>query len=178
MGLFDSIMIDIKCPYCGQTSEMECQTKELKCELNRFHKGDDVDSHKFKFLECIADCRSDECMAESERRSGYRSGFGMTLDVKVKLDNGVVTGSYDIIQSENEFGEIANVKNIGESWKNEDMSSKDMIFELFRVCDSYVEIDCFRDFENEFQEVCLKYGFDSKEIYYSEEFKKRYNDKQ
>ncbi|GAI09861.1 unnamed protein product, partial [marine sediment metagenome] len=28
MGLYDSIYLKVKCPYCGETSRMEFQTKD------------------------------------------------------------------------------------------------------------------------------------------------------
>jgi len=43
MGMFDSIMIDIKCPSCGNEGEKEAQTKELECNLEVWKKGDFCD---------------------------------------------------------------------------------------------------------------------------------------
>ena len=94
--MFDSAWIDIKCPYCGQTSKIECQTKELDCTLECWNKGDFVGDKTLPYLECIADCHSDECMDWQTKKDGYRSGFGRMFFVNVKLDEGVVTGDYEI----------------------------------------------------------------------------------
>lgn len=97
MGMFDSAWIDIKCPYCGQTSKIECQTKELDCTLERWEQGDFVGDKSVSHLECVADCHSDQCMAWQTKADGYRSGFGRMFEVIVILDEGVITGEYDII---------------------------------------------------------------------------------
>ena len=47
---------------------------------------------------------------------------------------------------------------------------KQMIFDLFRVGDCWVDIDCFVRFENEFSQVTKKYGFDLHQIYYGKSF--------
>lgn len=82
MGMFDSVLLDIKCPYCGETSEMECQTKQVHCVLMVWKKGDFV-SRDFKSLECITDCHSNKCSGEY-------------FYVDVILKRGKVTGKYNI----------------------------------------------------------------------------------
>jgi sarcosine oxidase delta subunit len=94
MGMYDSIYLQIKCPFCGQTSEMECQTKELDCELKRFRKGDNIDTNGIEELDCIVDCHSRECMAYQDRQDGYSSGFGRLFYVIVDAPLGLITGKY------------------------------------------------------------------------------------
>lgn len=94
--MFDSIFLKIKCPYCGVVSEMECQTKELECTLQRWHKGDNVGDSEIKELECCADCKSPECMDHELRQDGYRSGFGRIFDVSIEITLGMITGKYQI----------------------------------------------------------------------------------
>jgi sarcosine oxidase delta subunit len=96
MGMFDSVMLKIKCPYCGQESEIECHTKELDCSLDVWRKGDFVGTEKLNHLQTIANCHSKECSDYEEKRIGYRSGFGRVFNVKVKLRNGIVSGDYEI----------------------------------------------------------------------------------
>lgn len=95
--MFDSIYLDMKCPYCGLKSEMEAQTKELESELNIWRKGDYIGTDKYDHLVCIADCQSDECMEFMLKKQGYRSGFGRGFDTKIILDKGVVNGEYEIV---------------------------------------------------------------------------------
>ena len=97
MGMFDSIHIDIKCPYCGNTSLIECQTKATECILEVWHKGDNIGTDQFKYLDCAADCLSEECVKWQDKKIGYHSGFGRIFDVRVMLSDGVVTGEYEII---------------------------------------------------------------------------------
>ena len=101
MGMYDSIYLEIKCPYCGETSEVECQTKELGCTLHKFSKGDSIGTNQYNYLECISDCHSKQCTDNEEKRIGYRSGFGTTFDVKVKISNGIITGDYEITYPSN-----------------------------------------------------------------------------
>lgn len=99
MGMFDSIYLTISCPFCGQASEMECQTKELDCTLKRFRKGDNIDTPGIDSLECIAECLSEECKGRAERRQGYRSG-GSSFDVVVDTPLGLITGKYKISEQQ------------------------------------------------------------------------------
>lgn len=94
--MFDSAYIDIKCPFCGQTSEIECQTKELYCNLDVWRKGEFVGDKMLSKLECIADCHSKECTEYTDKKDGYHSGFGRMFEVDVKLNEGIVTGEYEI----------------------------------------------------------------------------------
>ena len=80
--MFDSVKIDIKCPYCGKTSEMEAQTKELDCNLEVWKKGDFV-TDKFNELDCLTDC--EKC--------------NKFIDVIVFLDKGKVSGKYKAIKN-------------------------------------------------------------------------------
>lgn len=93
--MFDSIFLNIKCTFCGQTSEMECQTKELDCQLKRFHVGDNINTPGIDSLECTAMCLSEECKGRAERRQGFRSG-GSLFDVIIETPLGLVAGKYKI----------------------------------------------------------------------------------
>ena len=96
MGMFDSIVLKMKCPYCGMTSEMEAQTKELNSDLDIWKKGDYIGTKKYIYLDCIADCHSNKCVNHENKRLGYVSGFGRMFDVKIFLDKGIVNGKYEI----------------------------------------------------------------------------------
>jgi len=97
MGMFDSIYLTIKCPYCGQKSDIECQTKELNCTLETYWEGENIGTDQFNYLDCIADCQSKECVEWRDKNIGYHSGFGRTFDVRIYLNNGFVTGNYTIL---------------------------------------------------------------------------------
>ena len=96
MGMFDSVWIDIKCPYCENTSLIECQTKAVECMLEVWHKGDNIGTNQFNYLDCHADCHDKECVKWQDKEIGYRSGFGRGFYVRIMLLNGVVTGDYEI----------------------------------------------------------------------------------
>jgi hypothetical protein len=97
MGMFDSIYLEVKCPKCGETSEMECQTKDLDCNLDVYRVGDDIGTDKYNYLDCNASCKSTSCMEYEEREIKYRLGFGYIFYIKIKILDGVVTNEYKII---------------------------------------------------------------------------------
>jgi hypothetical protein len=99
MGMFDSIMLDIICPFCGEESLMDCQTKELDCMLDVWKKGDVIKTD-LDHLECIADCIQQSCKNYTIQRFGYWGGFGRSFLLDVKLENGRVTGEYKISNTE------------------------------------------------------------------------------
>jgi len=101
MGLFDSIYLRKKCPYCGKISDMEFQTKDLDCVMDNFKKGDFV-SKRFNFVDCTADCHSEECQARADKNGvvfqGCPSGFGSLFEAKVEIKKGKITGKiFDIV---------------------------------------------------------------------------------
>jgi hypothetical protein len=100
MGMFDSIYINVKCPFCGNESKMECQTKELECDLSVFEKGDFIGNSNIQKLEdCITDCHSKECVDFTNKEDGYVSGFGRVFRLDLLLNNGVITGEYENVKS-------------------------------------------------------------------------------
>lgn len=78
MGMYDSIVINIKCPSCGNEYKREAQTKQLDCDLEVWRKGDFVTT-KYNDLDCLTDCRCDKI-----------------FNVNIKLKKGVVTGEYEL----------------------------------------------------------------------------------
>lgn len=104
MGMFDSIMLDIKCPYCKKVSEIECQTKIFDCSLEVWKKGDYVGTKQYNHVNTIADCLSPECKQYQIKELGYSSGFGRMFTVQVKLEEGIVTGEYEVFTDDGEMG--------------------------------------------------------------------------
>lgn len=94
--MYDSAFIDIRCPFCGKTSEIECQTKQLDRCLDVWRKGDFVGDKTLQYLECIADCQSKECMDYKKNIIGFQSGFGRIFYVNIILNEGIITGEYEI----------------------------------------------------------------------------------
>ena len=43
MGMFDTFIGEVVCPYCGEIHEFEEQTKSYDCTLDNFLIGDYVD---------------------------------------------------------------------------------------------------------------------------------------
>lgn len=107
MGMYDSIYLQVKCPFCGQASEMECQTKELDCTLKVWHKGDNIESPGVNSLGCCSGCRSAECVAHEERMDGYKTGAGRYFELVVETPFGLITGKYRIYGFKNIIDQTA-----------------------------------------------------------------------
>jgi hypothetical protein len=97
MGMFDSIFIKVKCPYCGEEKLRECQTKELDCELKRWDKGDNTDHPEESSVIAFVTCGSFIC------RTPYRL-FGKTqlynskgFEIEIETPLGLITGKYKYI---------------------------------------------------------------------------------
>lgn len=98
MGMFDSVYLKIKCPNCSEVTDIECQTKATDCLMNVWRKGDYIGTKNFRWLDCTADCHSDQCKAHQVRKDGYRSGFGRMFNVRVHINkSGIVSGQFEII---------------------------------------------------------------------------------
>ncbi len=110
--MFDSIYLSVKCPHCQQNTLMECQTKDLECELTNYKLNDVLDEkneyldESCKFLITNAQCLSEKCYivpTDEQRKTmnlpEYVSNIKRTfLTVKVFLDNKRITGDYEIIE--------------------------------------------------------------------------------
>lgn len=96
MGMFDSVYINVKCPFCGEESEKECQTKDTDCSLDVWRKGEYIGTKKYNDLDCLAGCESETCKAWVVKEFGYWGGFGRPIYLRVFLKDGVVTGEYQI----------------------------------------------------------------------------------
>lgn len=98
MGMFDSVMLEVKCPYCGTEKELDLQTKEFSCRLAVWRKGDFIDSNT-KGFDTIAECLEQNCpgvqpMPKTHIGDEYTSRF---FYAHVYLKRGRVTGKYKII---------------------------------------------------------------------------------
>jgi hypothetical protein len=108
MGLYDTILIEYKCPYCGQVSRVGFQTKDGGSGMYTFEVGDEFDS-QLKFVRAIGDCRSFVCQLEAAKEAvwtmGYYGGFSRSFDVTIDLDNeGKITDEINIVELNNHVG--------------------------------------------------------------------------
>lgn len=89
MGMFDSIMLKVKCPICGVEKERECQTKDLNCTLAVFKKGDNINESDIHTVSAIVECR-ELCLHES-----YHSiKTGKMFYIEIATPFGLITGNY------------------------------------------------------------------------------------
>jgi len=93
MGVFSTILIDIRCPFCNEISEMESQTQELDEDFEVFREGDFLNT-ELKELDCVTSCTNTKCKKETIKKHGYWDGFGRIFDVKIILNDNKITGEY------------------------------------------------------------------------------------
>ncbi len=82
MGMFDSIYVKIKCPFCEQVKELECQTKELDCMCMTYLEGDSISTKKFNYIDASVRCNSENCTG--------------AFDIQIKIKKGIITGKYKL----------------------------------------------------------------------------------
>lgn len=118
MGMYDSIRIDVKCPYCEEVSEVDAQTKDFDCELKVYKVGDFLGDERLDSIICSTGCRSKSCLDYEKRYVSWSHGFGRVFSIKIFLNKGVVTCLYEIEHyDKNAFSpfekRIRKLKNLG-----------------------------------------------------------------
>ena len=121
MGCYDTIFLELDCPYCGQRSEMEFQTKDLEQRFCEYREGDKVPgTEQFKYLTATGDCHSPECQERADKLwisiQGCPSGFGSPIDAKVELVDGVITGRFLDIKIDSEYSDEF-LEGVKDKWK-------------------------------------------------------------
>ena len=93
MGLFDSILLPVKCPFCGEIVQSG-QTKNLSNTLISYKVGDDTKS-PFKSIRVLYVCESMKC-----RRPYVIAGNvyyrGRWFEIELELEKGRLTDKYKI----------------------------------------------------------------------------------
>lgn len=100
MGMFDSFLVPITCPYSGKKIEVEFQTKEFQCCCEVWKIGDVFTGEGIKIfdgeIEVWGYCECVDCRRWKENRTG-RSIAGMIV-----IRNGRVGGVRNIEADEND----------------------------------------------------------------------------
>ncbi len=91
MGMFDSIMLNTKCPYCNKETIRECQTKDLECNLSVYNIGDKVKTTE-KWLWSIAECKSENCLVPKTYGS-----IGKFFNLEIRVKKGKITDKYKMV---------------------------------------------------------------------------------
>lgn len=95
MGMYDSIMMKVKCPECDRTYKRESQTKDLGSNLTIFKVGDYIDN-KLESIKCISDCKC-----------------GKYFSLYIELFEGKINGKYSYSGKDitnNSIGELLLIK--------------------------------------------------------------------
>lgn len=94
MGMFDSLYLVVKCPFCGEEEERECQTKDMDCQFDVWRVGDFV-TRDYSELHTIANCKSEKCSYYPYPHMP-KVNHGSYFHPIVKLEDGFLTGEYEI----------------------------------------------------------------------------------
>ncbi len=103
MGMYDSIYLKFKCPYCKKISKIEFQTKDGECFMGRYKKGDKFEGGRFRKINAYGSCYSLICQFESAKESvwtcGYYGGFSRSFDSIIYCDsNGRITNKVKVMK--------------------------------------------------------------------------------
>lgn len=89
--MFDTIRLNIECPYCGEISRMAAQTRDLFCVRREYEVDDKLEEEldEISSVYAIAHCHSPICNGNE--------GFGKAFPLTINLLRGVVTSNYKIL---------------------------------------------------------------------------------
>lgn len=99
MGKFDTIFLDVKCPYCDNISKIDLQTKDLFNNFNYWNKGDFIGKRITKKVLCIGDCWSEKCSSYYKHDYENADIHCRFFDIEVFIRRGIITGEYKILQN-------------------------------------------------------------------------------
>lgn len=105
MGLFDSFMLTVSCPHCGEVSEVEFQTKQFACAMIVWKTGDKFDTPGLTINHgtingVYGGCNSKKCNAWQKKRDGYSSGFGRRIYCDVIIEHSRVLAALNVRKEE------------------------------------------------------------------------------
>lgn len=100
MGLYCSLTMPVRCPFCGTLETRECQTKDLQgiYDYEQWKVGDDILADFPGELHCIASCGQPGCKEEVTYLDGRKGEREKLFYVTVKLDRGVITGEHEVLK--------------------------------------------------------------------------------
>ena len=105
MGMFDSFMLEVKCPHCGKVKEREFQTKLFEKRMQCWRKGDRIYVEGLCILDMLVldlatDCMEDACIIKKPKRDEfYTERKWINCDVEIK--DGIVLGAIGVKKGEN-----------------------------------------------------------------------------
>lgn len=109
MGIYDTIYLKMRCPYCKEVSEMDFQTKDGNICMHNYKVGDVFQNGQFRRINAIGSCNSLTCQLEAAKESvwtsGYYGGFTRSFDAYIYCDlKGRITNKIKIYQLNNHKG--------------------------------------------------------------------------
>lgn len=92
MGMYDSIIMRVKCPYCGEEKLHRLQTKSLACELHILSPGDYTGGYDSP-IDVIFECESAPCM-QYMRDNNFDDSHGRAINMKIDVYDGIISEKY------------------------------------------------------------------------------------
>lgn len=91
MKQFDTIFLNVTCPYCEETSRMDCRTVDLFCVHHNYEVNDklDDDLSDIHTIYAIGSCHSQECLGSAD--------LGKAFPMTIFMEDGIITSKYKIL---------------------------------------------------------------------------------
>jgi len=105
--MFDTVYLEVQCPFCKHISEIELQTKDIDKALCEYRIGDFIGTDQYRYIYCYGSCISETC--KQYRVANTLEGFepaGRNLDLHVFLKNGIITGRYRVLNKISDAPEL------------------------------------------------------------------------
>jgi hypothetical protein len=90
MGMFDTILLDVSCPECGNYVTHEFQTKSLECLLDTYRPGDMVDSRKLKSITVYTTCVHQVEIEKYEDGAIHARVSGLWIEYDIPVVDGII----------------------------------------------------------------------------------------
>lgn len=110
MGMFDSFIVEIICPYSGERRMEELQTKQFACMLNTWKQGEEFTGMKIKegvIEEVYGGCRCNSCKLWEDLMNRYNNhgchGFGRGIKGDIFIEDFKVKGVINLQATDNEL---------------------------------------------------------------------------
>lgn len=101
MGMFDSFMLKVKCPYCGDEDVREFQTKDFDCVLSRWSEGDVFNPVTITINDGIVrsvygSCNEKECRKYHKEKYPNSFSGGRLFNCDVVIENNRVKSAINV----------------------------------------------------------------------------------
>lgn len=123
MGTYDTILIEMKCPYCKEISIIDFQTKDGDYCMRIYKVGNIFQNGQFRRIAAVGSCQSMTCDFEASKEDvwkyGYYGGFSRNFEAYIYCDSkGRITNKVKVYRMNHHKGCMKGI--LGELKNKED----------------------------------------------------------